>query len=411
MQLTKQRKQVVSLYVSSLVGVFLGMVNSVINTRALSPVLYGDVRYVQNIISFISSLLLVGFFVSGSRLLALSTNETHSRRLRGAMCIILSITICILTLAMATIWYFNRNSDLSSVMLVSIPLSSNILLLNYINTTAQGDNHIGRISFARLLPSALYCILAALIYHYWGATPSRMLILYNGLNIIVLTAIILSTKPSFSKVKESLHELYEENKTYGFNVYIGSVAAVSTTYIAGITLGSFCEDNSSVGFYTLALTLTSPLAMLPSIIGTTYFKSFAVQNRIGKKILLSSVSITLFTLVAFILLIDFVVDFLYNEEYSSVSTYSIFLAIGTCLHGLGDMFNRFLGSHGQGKSLRNSSFLCGVVLVLGSFLFVWLWGINGAIITKILSAVTYFAAMVVYYKKFTTSTDTVIKAL
>ena len=296
-------------------------------------------------------------------------------------------------------------------MLVSIPLSSNILLLNYINTTAQGDNHIGRISFARLLPSALYCILAALIYHYWGATPSRMLILYNGLNIIVLTAIILSTKPSFSNVKESLHELYEENKTYGFNVYIGSVAAVSTTYIAGITLGSFCEDNSSVGFYTLALTLTSPLAMLPSIIGTTYFKSFAVQNRIEKKILLSSVSITLFTLVAFILLIDFVVDFLYNEEYSSVSTYSIFLAIGTCLHGLGDMFNRFLGSHGQGKSLRNSSFLCGVVLVFGSFLFVWLWGINGAIITKILSAVTYFAAMVVYYKKFTASTDTVIKAL
>ena len=62
MQLTKQRKQILVLYISSLAGVLLGMINSVINTRALAPGPYGDVRYVQNIISFISSLLLVGFF-------------------------------------------------------------------------------------------------------------------------------------------------------------------------------------------------------------------------------------------------------------------------------------------------------------------------------------------------------------
>ena len=53
MQLTKQRKQILFLYISSLAGVLLGMMNSVINTRALAPDSYGDVRYVQNIISFI----------------------------------------------------------------------------------------------------------------------------------------------------------------------------------------------------------------------------------------------------------------------------------------------------------------------------------------------------------------------
>lgn len=400
MQLTKQRKQILFLYISSLAGVLLGMMNSVINTRALAPNSYGDVRYVQNIISFISSLLLVGFFVSGSRLLALSDDEAHSRKIRGSMCVVLTITILILTLAMTFVWLFNDNTKISPVLFASIPLCSNVLLLNYINTTAQGDNHIGRIALARLMPSAIYCILAFLIYEHWGATPVRMLILFNGVNVVILLWIIISTRPSMVNLGQSFKELLEENKKYGFNVYIGSVAAVSTTYIAGITLGAFCESNASVGFYTLALTLTSPLAMLPSIIGTTYFKKFAIQNRIEKKILCLSVSITLVTLFVFILLIDFVVDFLYNENYSSVSTYSILLAIGTCLHGLGDMFNRFLGAHGQGQSLRNSSFLCGGVLTFGSFVFVWLWGINGAIITKILSSCTYFLAMLAYYRSY-----------
>ena len=54
MKFTKQTKQVVILYASTLSGVLLGVVASIINTRFLSPADYGDVRYVQNIINFIA---------------------------------------------------------------------------------------------------------------------------------------------------------------------------------------------------------------------------------------------------------------------------------------------------------------------------------------------------------------------
>ena len=70
MQIDKQKKQVVLLYMTTALGVLVGVLSSVVNTRALPPELYGNVRYVQNIISFVSSLLLVGYFVSGSRLIA-----------------------------------------------------------------------------------------------------------------------------------------------------------------------------------------------------------------------------------------------------------------------------------------------------------------------------------------------------
>ena len=99
MEFTKQRKQVVVLYISTLLGVLLGVLSSIINTRFLDTVSYGDVRYVQNIINFIASLLLFGYFLSGSRLLALSDKEDFSRRLRGSMIVILGIAGIVLIIS------------------------------------------------------------------------------------------------------------------------------------------------------------------------------------------------------------------------------------------------------------------------------------------------------------------------
>lgn len=401
-RMTKQNKQVVVLYVTSVIGMLVGILNSVLNTRSLAPNLYGDVRYVQNIISFVSSLLLFGFFNSGSRLLALSKNEQHSRDIRGVMCVILAITIFAVMLVM-TILYFasqGKNDSISALYLIAIPFCGNVLMLNYVNTTAQGDNHIYRIAAARLLPSALYFIIAYFIYTNFGATPVRMLLLYNGIAVISLFLIITSTRPSFKNLKYTFSLLKEENKSYGFNIYLGSLIAVSTGYIAGITLGKFCGDNSNVGFYTLAQTLAMPLSMLPSIIGTTYFRRFASQGKIDRKVLVGSFGLTILSCVVFILFIKYVVFFLYDESYYCVAKYASYIAIGTSVHGLGDMFNRFLGSHGQGKQIRNAAFVCGIVLVTGSVVLVYYYQVKGAIITKIISSSAYFSMMLYYYLQF-----------
>lgn len=386
---------------SSLIGIAIGMLSSVINTHALVPEQYGDVRYIQNIISFISSLLLFGYFTSGSRLLALSNDEDYCRRIRGAMCAILGITQMILMLAMLCLYFINFNNSIAILYLASIPVCGNVIMLNYINTTAQGDNHIGRISMARLLPTSIYVVIAYFIYREFNATPLLMLLLYNGIAVITLLSIIISTKPIFRGLKSSFRILNEENKKYGFNVYLGSLTAVSTGYLAGISLGMFCDTNAEVGFYTLALTLSGPLSMLPSIIGTTYFKQFASENRINRKVMLSSIAITALSLLAFILLIRFVVAFLYDESYSTVSTIASWLAVGVAIHGFGDMLNRFLGAHGMGKELRNAAFICGGILIIGNFLFIYLWGITGAIITKILSSSGYFLTLLYYYISYT----------
>ncbi len=404
MNINKRRKQILILYGSTIIGVFLGVISSVINTRFLPPDEFGDVRYVQNLIGFISSLLLLGYFTSGSRLLALSKSNGYSRKIRGAVIFVMVVTMLILSLSMFLFYIYslmNGIDNLSPLYLVSIFIGGNVILLNYINTTSQGDNHIGRIAIARLLPTFCYIVTAVVLYNLFPATPLLMLSLYNGIAVLILSVIIYSTKPDFKDLKDSLKTLNEENKRYGLQVYIGSLAGVSTSYIAGITLGSFCSSNASVGFYTLALTIATPLSMLPATIGTTYFKQFANQKQIEKKIIYASILMTLMTLVVFILSIDLIIQILYDEKYSSVGTYASFLAIATSMHGLGDMFNRFLGAHGQGKQIRNGAFACGIITTIGSIILVYYWQISGAIITKILGSMTYMIMMVYYYKAFT----------
>lgn len=399
----KIKRQVILLYSTSLLGVLIGVGVSVLNTRSLSVADYGDVRYVNNIINFVCSLLLLGYFVSGSRLLALSSDRGRSRKIYAALIVILCGAIILDMMAMLGCYFVHTkwlNPDVANLFLLAIPVCSAPLLLNFINTSFQGDNRIGAIALARLFPSLIYLVVGFLIYQMYGASTSMMLLLQNGVAIVIYVLLIVSTKPIFQGIRESVRDLHKENKQYGFHVYTGSVAAISLSYLAGITLGIFNKDNTLVGFYTLALTITTPLSMLPSIVGTVFFKHFALENKIDRQVLIITLFLSVITLIAFVILIHPLVDILYDETYSSVAGIASFLAIGMTFHGLGDMFNRFLGAHGKGKWLRNGAVLCGFVMAAGNVVLVYFWGINGAVLTKILSSAIYTFSMVYYYYRF-----------
>lgn len=402
MKLSKSKIQVLYLYVSTLVGVILGVLISIINTRYLDPVDYGDVHYVQNIINFFSGLMLFGYFVSGCRLLAIAKDKKEANEIKGAMTVILGLTVVVMMVIMAicgVVHSFILHKPFSHLFYYIIPFSGYALCLNYINTSSQGDNSIGMIALARLLPSVVYLAAIAIVFNTFGATSILALLLNTGISFIILTILILHNHPSFHNFKESWKKLQEENKKYGFHVYLGSISNVSVQYVAGVTLGLFAVNNVNVGYYSLALTATGPLMMLPNVIGTTYFKRFATQKQIERKVLIGTLAMSMVTLIGFVILIYPVVGLLFNEKYQSVALYASFLAFASTAHGLGDVFNRFIGAHGYGKYLRNGAFISGGVALVGYTLGVWLWGINGAIATRITFALTYLFMMVIYYIK------------
>ena len=407
MTISKSKKQVVVLYISTLLGVVIGMLVSILNTRNLAPSEYGDVRYVNNVIQMLSGILLFGYFVTGSRLLAIAKSEEEAAQIRGGLVTILGMTVALMMVCMVAcglIHHYVLHRDYAWLFYTVIPVCGSVLLLNYMNTSAQGDNSIYSIAAARLLPSALYLGIAYWVFYKFGASSWLMLVLQNGIALIVVSFILWHNKPSFKNLKHTFKALRQENKSYGLQVYYGSLANVSVQYIAGITLGIFALDNTNVGFYSLALTVTGPLAMLPSIIGTTYFKRFAHENCISRKILLSTFSLSFISLIGFVVIIYPVVGLLYDERYSKVALYACLLAIGFTFHGLGDVFNRFLGAHGQGKPLRNGAFISGVIALIGYTIGVCYYDIWGALFTRIITSLSYFTSMIVFYFFFINKT-------
>ena len=397
-----QRRQIVMLYGSTLVGVLMGVLASIVNTRFLDPAEYGDVRYVQNIINFIATFLIFGYFLSGARLMAISDDRQHVARIKGTMVLILCVACLVLSLAMPVCYFLHTDKPaVAMLFLVSMPVCFYPLFLNYIDQTAQGDNQIVHLSLARLLPFLVYVPIGYLVYSHYGATSQRMVLLQWGIYTLIYIAIIIATRPSFRQLLPVWHELNDENRRYGLQLYIGSLVMVSTNYLAGISLGYFNQDNSEVGFYTLALTVTTPLAALPSIIGTTYFKKFAKLSCIPRKVIWAAVLMTMVTCGIFVLLIHPVVRFLYTDKYAVVGTYASILSVGFCIHGLGDMFNRYLCSHGQGVSVRNASIANGIFKIFGYTVLVALFNTNGAIATSIICDVVYFSCLIYYYLKFT----------
>lgn len=402
--LTKQRGQVVLLYITTLVGVFLGVISSIVNTHYVAPSVYGDVRYVQNIINFISSLLLLGYFQSGSRLLALARDNEESRQIKGCMVIILIITSLILMISCLVCGFIHDcRSGMGYLFGISVPVCISPLLLNYVNTTAQGDNQISRISIARLVPSLIYVPVAFLLYKFTGATSTKMILLQWGVSSIILIGVIGSTRPKFQGIGRVWKKLLNENKEYGLQLYVGSLVMVATNYLAGISLGAFNADNSEVGFYTLALTVTTPLQSLPSIIGTTYFKQFAKQDRIPKRVMKATIALTVSSCLLFALCIKPLVYSLYSERYAQVGTYAIILAVGFSMHGFGDMLNRYLGSHGKGRYIRNASVANGVFKVIGYTFLVYFFNTMGALITTVICDAIYLICLLYYYRLFTSN--------
>ena len=404
MILSKQNKQVVVLYSSTFLSVAVGVMVSVLNTRSLNPEGYGDYQYVHNIINFIAGFLLFGYFISGSRLLSITESEKERRKIRGGMIAILfvaSIALSIILVITGLVYgvFLNKETD-AYLLFWSILIGPNILLINYINTTAQGDNHIIRMAVARLLPSVIYLVIAYFIYKAFGATPLRMLLLQGFIALIVYITIILTTKPDFNGLKETFKLINNENKAYGFDVYVGSVANVALAYLGTIALGLINPNNTMVAFFTLAVTISAHLQMLPSIIGTVYFRRFAHESKISDKVMWGTIGVTGISFICYVILIHPLVGFLYDASYSIVSIYASFIAVGMCIQGFADMINRFLGSHGKGKEIRNSAFISGILQVFGNTVLVYLFDINGAIIAKILGPLGMGVSLLIYYNRY-----------
>lgn len=398
----RRTKQVSSLYASMVLGIIVGIAVSVINTRLLGPERYGDLKFLQNLFTFVVTFLTLGIFVSGARLLAQKKNEPVKLQLIGNLLLLASAISVLLIVALFIISFFEErifNNELGKIIRIFSPLLFVFPFQLCLQNIMQGDNRIYELSVFQITPSILY-IIGAIAFNYFVPLSLTSALATQLLAFVILIVImIIHFKPKFVNVKKNLSIIWRENRTYGLQVYIGILAGVASAKLGGLSIGYFI-DNTNVGFFSLALTTAMPLTMIPNAMGTTFFKDFANKDSIPKKATIVTLVLSLVALLFFFLIIKKVILLLYSAEYSAVVPLAYLASIGCIADGFGNYINRFLGAHGKGRELRNSAFAVGVSNVLGYISLVYVFGVKGAAITKTISGLIYCSMMYYFYKKF-----------
>lgn len=395
-------KKMMAMYGASVLGILLGFLISIFNTRVLGPENFGDYKFIETVARFIASLVSVGLFISITRLMAMNKDKAKEHKYVGLFTILFGITSAIgiflyCIFSFIEPYFFNNNLSFSIIRYFFIVIA--IIGQVALGEILKGLHKIYSLSILGVIPLFTYLVLVYIINEFYPVNIDIVIFTYYGILLLVILVTLIWLKPDFKIKKPLITELLKENKYNGRPIYYGSLAGVATAHIAGISL-SYYLDNTQVGFFMLALTVCGPLLVIPSVLGTIYFKQFVSLKSIPSKVTYFSILGTVAALIVFYTLIDWAIITFYSEAYLPVSHISKYLIIAFLFHGFGDLINRFLGAKGKGIVLRNVAFLVGIVNVLGYTILIKFFDINGAIITKILASGLYLTAMLIYYYNF-----------
>jgi O-antigen/teichoic acid export membrane protein len=392
-------KKVLVLYFTMLIGIVAGIILSMLNTRMLSKELYGDFKFTQNLFTFSQIFLTIGLFYSGGRIIAFTHDPNKKREFYGTIfifAVIISLALMLLTGIFSLFEEKIFGNSLKWVIMACLPLIFVFPLQLCLEQLLQGDYKIYSLSFLRLAPKVLNILVLLVLYSFFEYKLILNLEVFLLSMALPMLLIIFWIKPKFTNLKANSKLLWKENKIYGFPVFIGAIAGVASAQIASFSI-SYFVDNANVGFFALAITATMPLSMLPVSLGTTLFKDFVSLPKIPAKVTYSTLIIGFSVLVLFLFSIKFLVRWLYPPEFTPVVNLCYYAAIGSTFHGFGDFINRFISAKGKGRILRNSNFILGIINIGGYTLLVYLWGIKGAAITKLVAGFAYMLNMLYFY--------------
>lgn len=393
-------KQVFGLYSVNLIAMPLTLVTSILLARYLGPEKYGNYKYIINICSLLAVIVNVGLFQSASRALLLNNDKTKSGQIYGATLFLTLWLSLIMSIGLGIIAVFNDDAETKSGLIAILPFAFVFLIIRITEVMLRADNKITLLSQFKVGSPLLY-LLATLLLFFLLKTNSVNHVIwgYVASQIICAIYLVLRLIISFSNIKTRLQELWSLNKTYGFYVYLGSLFSIGVAHLNPVLVGLFSSDNTGVGFYSIAIAITSPLAMIPVTVATVFYRDFTNRSSVPPKLLLATLGLSFVALLFLCVIVKPFVNIFYGNEYDMVVPLTLIASIGTLFHGFGDFYNYFFSANGKGKLLRNTAVIVGIGTLLTNLLFVPDHGAYGAAFAKVAGGLIYFMTMLIYYFK------------
>lgn len=381
-------------------GLFISVAVSIINTHSLGATEFGVFKFVQTLFIFTLTLSTMGFYVAGGRLMAHEEKPKARADLSGALIMVALLVYTILTVFVFIYTFLDfeiLRGRQSNILIQVIPVAVALPLHYLLENTLKGENRIYELSILRVMPGIIYLICAYIYENKYGLGLHSALNIYLSSMLVVCVAIIMRIRPSFKNISPNIIIILHEVRRYGIHVYLGIVANVGTMQLAGLSIAFFI-DAKAVGFYLLAKTVSSPLGMIGSNIGTTLFRSFSSAEYITRRVFVITISVVLLSLAVYLIIIGPFFNIIYPAEFSPALKLAYILGVGSVLQGLGDFMNNFLCANGQGKKTRNAAFVQGILNIIGFTVLVFWLGATGAALAYVISSCGYMLTIVYYYK-------------
>lgn len=404
LKLSKTFRQVAILFASNLLLIAIGFGIKKIQTMQLGDIDYGKYAFFISIVTFLSLFFRFGFFVSLRNLLAQNNNLIREKKLLAigfVMATVNGIGLCII------VWFLGFflddifQTDMSYSMQLFAPLTIIFPFYYLVNSYGVGTNNIKIIASYNYLPKLLFLIMLLI---FLDRLTINIIIFFNLIStLIIILYFLFKLKPDFSNTKKYWGLLWLKNKKYGFHYYTGAIAN-QTTYKLDELFIAYFKNTTLLGFYSLALLVASPMILMSQALNQSMYKQYSDLKRIPEKIFIYNTIWLLACILFLYLFSDFIVVFLFGVEFEIVSTYIIYLSFALFFQGMSSPYT-FLAAKSKGKEIRNVAWAEAVVNISGNIILIPLLGVEGAIITSVISKFINYSYFKYYYKKYLKALD------
>ncbi len=397
------RKQYLELLVARGVALVVGFLSSFVFVKYMSPETFGQYKYITNYYTTLSTFAVLGIPYTASRLLVQTDDAGVMRKIYGFTTKTLTIFSLALSAVIVVILLLVRRggSEIPTYLIVLTPFFYTVVLQTSFQTMLQGSNQIRDISLQTLLPPLLLLLVI------WGfglglgvldiyQVMIIYIVIYTLLHLLTIRRLKVDFRPIGSEMRVAFAE---EFRTNGLPIYVGSLIGVASGYVINLIVGAL-SGMEEYGLFGLAISISSPMQFIPSVMGTVSFRANAKSNRLTRNNLLFTVLISLGALVLYIGFLHLLFP-LYPGDYADALPYTIVLSIYFTAMGLGDYFNRFVSAHGFGRMINLGAVVTGLTNIVASYFLIKGYMVTGAVWARAISGVAYLSYMIWAYVRVT----------
>jgi O-antigen/teichoic acid export membrane protein len=272
-----------------------------------------------------------------------------------------------------------------------------------ISNLCTGTNNIRLLSSQLALPVSLVLIFTFIqVYIAKSYGLAQALAAFAVAHTVIIAIGIRRIRPSMKGLKGNVAALFKENRTTGLPIYFGGIIGVASVQLISLMIPALA-GMANYAQYALAYSISAPLALVASTLGTVIFRASADSSRLPRKVLLYSFGGCAALAAAYVLTIRPLILLLFGARYLQAAPMAQVMGVGALMVGLGDMLNRYLGANGKGKLLLIGAVVTGVTAIASAALLLPSYGAMGASVSRAAANAAYLISMVILYKKRNTN--------